>query len=244
MLSYTVTGSLDLPPLLFLHGFLGEKEDWQEVISHLKNHYCCWAFDLPGHGASPLEEHFLESILTSCYALKLVPCSLIGYSMGGRMALLLKEYFPKCFNKLILLGAHPGLQEEQEKRLRWYHDLNWSLFLEREPLSSFLNAWYAQPLFDSLKKRPDLKMQILEKRKKQDPQSMAAVLRNFSLSKQPSLTKFHPGTLFLHGNEDPLFSHLYQEQLPKDVPVESIIGGHLLHLENPAAVAAKIKDFL
>jgi 2-succinyl-6-hydroxy-2,4-cyclohexadiene-1-carboxylate synthase len=230
MLAHTVTGSLNLPPLIFLHGFLGVKEDWKEVISHLKDHFCCYALDLPGHGASPYEEHFLESIFMTIQSLKLPPAPIVGYSMGGRLALFLKEYFTKQFKELILLGAHPGLSNEEEKRLRWRRDLNWSVILETQPFDTFLSDWYSQPLFKS--------------RSLQNPHNMASILRNFSLSLQPPLTKFHPKTLFLYGDEDVTFSNLYQNHLPKNVSVKKITGGHILLLENPEAVAQTIKGFI
>lgn len=87
MLSCTITGSLEKPPLLFLHGFLGSKEDWREVAVHLQETHCCYAIDLPGHGESQQQSHILESLFTTYLSLKLPPCPLIGYSLGGRLAL-------------------------------------------------------------------------------------------------------------------------------------------------------------
>jgi len=244
MLSYTITGSLNLPPLIFLHGFLGGKEDWEEVIAELKEDYCCYAFDLPGHGSSPFEEHLLESLFLSFCSLKLLPCPVIGYSMGGRLALFLKEYFTEQFKGIVLLGAHPGLNEAVEKKFRWHQDLNWSSMLETQPFDAFLEAWYEQPLFVSLKKQPELYNKIIERRRKQNPLYLASILRNFSLSLQPVLKQFHPDTLFLYGEEDLKFADLYQNHLPKTVKKEEINGGHALLLENPKGVAKKIKEFL
>lgn len=244
MLSYTITGSLKSPPLIFLHGFLGVKEDWEETISYLKEDFCCYAFDLPGHGDSPYEDHFLESLLTSFNHLKLFPSVLVGYSLGGRLALFLKEYFPDCFTKLILLGAHPGLSCAHQKTFRWQQDLHWSLMLETQPFTSFLEAWYAQPLFASLKQRPELLAHLIQKRSLQNPSYMASILRNFSLSHQPHITKFALETLFLYGDQDVKFAELYEKELPKNVAVEKIKGGHILPLENPKEVMKKIRTFV
>jgi 2-succinyl-6-hydroxy-2,4-cyclohexadiene-1-carboxylate synthase len=244
MLSYSITGSVNHPPLVFLHGFLGVKEDWEEVIDLLKDRYCCYALDLPGHGESPYEEHFMESIFVTIHTLKIPPSPIIGYSMGGRLALFLKEYFPKQFKELVLLGAHPGLTDEASKRLRWYQDLNWSMILDTQPFETFLCDWYAQPLFNSLKKRPELYHKLLQRRSKQNPQNMASIMRNFSLSLQPALTKFHSDTLFLYGDEDSTYADLYQNHLPKNTKVEKIEGGHILLLENPKEVAKNIEAFI
>ena len=51
-------GSPDKPAVLFLHGFLGRKEDWSEVIAGLSNSFCAIAIaiDLPGHGSNVPED--------------------------------------------------------------------------------------------------------------------------------------------------------------------------------------------
>lgn len=244
MLSYSVTGSKQLPPLVFLHGFLGVKEDWEEVISSLQDQFCCYTIDLPGHGSSPYEDHLLESIFNTLQSLDLFPAPIVGYSMGGRLALFLKEYFPKLFKELILIGAHTGIEDEQERKSRWHKDLNWSLILDTQPFESFLLSWYSQPLFQSLKKRPEVFAKILTRRTHQNPQNMASILRNFSLGLQPPLKKFHQDTLFIYGEEDPMFSELYQDFSPSDLTIEKIKGGHALHLENPHELADKIVNFL
>lgn len=244
MLAYTTLGNRNLPPLVFLHGFLGVKEDWNDVMIQLEQHFCCYAFDLPGHGESAYKNHLLEELFTSISSLKLLPAPLVGYSMGGRMALFLKEYFPEQFKELILLGAHPGLEKEVEKKFRWHQDLNWSNMLETGSFENFLHAWYSQPLFTSLQKRPELYQQLIKTRLQQNPKHFSDILRNFSLSMQPHLKKFHEKTLFLYGEEDAKFAHLYQTMLPKEVAVKKLPGGHILPLESPNAVAEEIRRFL
>jgi 2-succinyl-6-hydroxy-2,4-cyclohexadiene-1-carboxylate synthase len=242
MLKYTVSGSSTHPPLLFLHGFLGVKEDWEEVISHLKDTFQCYAFDLPGHGESAFHPHLLEALCSTFLSLKLHCAPIVGYSMGGRLSLFLKQHFPNYFQQLILLGVHTGLKTNAEKNMRWLQDLNWCETLETQPFETFLKNWYDQPLFHSLKKKPELYAKILKRRSLQNPRHMAEILRSFSLAWQPAL-EFSKGTLFLHGEEDLSFDALYRT-LPSHVTVKKIANcGHLLHLENPKAVAETIKHF-
>ncbi len=244
MLSYTISGSLDKPPLLFLHGFLGAKEDWEETIHHLKETFCCYAVDLPGHGTSPYEPHLLESLFSTYLSLKLPPCPLVGYSMGGRLALFLKKLFPTCFTQLILLGTHPGLQDELSKKQRLLQDLNWVEMIETQDFDTFLNAWYGQALFQSLRNNEALFQRILLRRSKQNRNALADILRNFSLGLQPTLTEFSADTLFVHGADDLKFKELYQN-LPAHVKVASVIhAGHTIPLENPQGCADHIQQFL
>ena len=58
-----VQGKKENPTLVFLHGFLGNVDDWTETISYLKENYYCICVDLPGHGHSvpaspPLQDGF------------------------------------------------------------------------------------------------------------------------------------------------------------------------------------------
>jgi len=77
--------------LVFLHGLLGMKSDWQKVIENLP-HFRCFSLDLPFHGenkAVAVEDfeqtaQFLEEQIQ--HIIKDEPYILIGYSLGGRIA--------------------------------------------------------------------------------------------------------------------------------------------------------------
>ena len=86
--------------LVFLHGFLGTKEDWNEIISYLEPKYNCFALDLPGHGSTPYCEDWEEDIFEEIADFS-TPIHLIGYSMGGRVAMRLIDKYPKIFAKKI-----------------------------------------------------------------------------------------------------------------------------------------------
>ncbi len=105
--------------LAFLHGFLGDKEDWADVISRLQD-YSCTALDYP----FVVPEDAIA----------------IGYSMGGRIALSLPQ--PK-----IVISAHVGLTSGHEERKIW--EDHWLHRLQALPYEEFVRLWYAQPLFAS-----------------------------------------------------------------------------------------------
>ena len=69
-------------PFVFLHGFLGNHNDWKPIADKLPFHAI--ALDLPGHGNSPFTEDFCAALLQTLADLP--PFHLIGYSMGGRLA--------------------------------------------------------------------------------------------------------------------------------------------------------------
>lgn len=243
MLCTTTRGNLKGPSLLFLHGFLGSKEDWHEIIGNLENDFCCHALDLPGHGKSPLSTDFLEAIAASIKTLHPFPDYFIGYSLGGRLLLQLKEKYPALFKHLLILSAHPGLATKEEREERWKSDQLWIEMLQKKPLSTFFDAWYAQPLFQSLKENKLLFESMLERRKNQDAAALAEIFKVCSLAHQ-KMCKLYPNSLFLFGAKDLKFESLYLK-LPSFIKVQKIDhAGHALHLENPGACIAQIRGYV
>ncbi len=89
--------------ILFLHGFMGNGADWQPVIENLPDSYCSLAPDLPGHGSN-LKNNWPEGFIFSAWKEELVSvlrrhhiasCHVVGYSMGGRLALYLALHQPE-----------------------------------------------------------------------------------------------------------------------------------------------------
>ena len=200
-------------PLVFLHGFLGTAADWEPVCSYLPP--CpCIGLTLPGHGGTPFTEEFHIDIPRF---------HLIGYSMGGRIAMAYAKKHPEQIASLTVLSAHPGLKNEEERKLRWESDQGWAKLLLKLPIDDFLLQWYDQSIFKPF--RPDLSM-----RREQNIPGLAAALLHYSLAKQPVYEMDGP----LVGERDMKFRALYKN------PILVPNAGHMVHLENPEFVARKI----
>lgn len=219
--------------LIFLHGFLGGPEDWLPVIAHLPCHFHCEAVDLNAPDPQQHAKSFLEEK-------KGAPFFLVGYSMGGRLAWQLAPYFSASLSGLILLGAHPGLGCAAEKKARGESDQAWIDLLKKGDMSIFLKRWYAQPLFDSLRKNAVLFSRLLEQRMKRDPHLLAEILRSTSLARQPQQSIYSP-SLFLHGAQDLKYANIYSDLAHIEAIPEA---GHAAHVENPRAVADAIQRFI
>ncbi len=227
-------GNPSLPPLIFLHGFLGCKEDWEGFFPYFEDRYHCIAWDLPGHGSTPYCDHILravkEEIQRTCSKKPL----LLGYSMGGRIALSLKEYA----SALIILCSHPGLKTQKEKDERLQIDKTWSEKLQTLPFDHFLKEWYAQPIFPPNSQMPP------QRKRNQNPQSLSRVMTQMSLSSQEYGEDYPIPTLFLHGEKDLKYAELYRT-LPKSVAVRSVDhSGHAVHLEQTLLCANHILNWL
>jgi 2-succinyl-6-hydroxy-2,4-cyclohexadiene-1-carboxylate synthase len=227
------------PPLIFLHGFLGVKEDWEAMFPFFEKRFFCIAFDLPGHGSTPYSDDILSELKRALSLFCPSPI-LIGYSMGGRIILQLQQYA----KAIIALSAHPGLATREEKEQRRKSDEEWSENLLNLPFDLFVTKWYAQAIFQTLQHNPPLLERIIRQRVKQNPQDLACILRQLSLADQPHITHFLCPALFLHGEEDLKYRQLYS-QLPKTVSIRSIKNcGHVVHLENASHSAEEILNWL
>lgn len=206
------------PLFVFLHGFLGNSSDWKEVCTHLPDWHCI-GVDLPGHGDSAFTEDFLEKFPTFEEKFHLV-----GYSMGGRLAIQLAARFPERIATLTLCSTHPGLFGEEEKKQRLENDQKWADKLKSLPIDAFLQQWYDQPVFNGF--RPQ--------RRLQDREQLAQSLMHYSLGRLP---KVETNASVMVGEFDEKFQKFWKSF--KIVPK----AGHAVHLENPKAVAEILRYF-
>lgn len=194
-------------PLVFLHGFLGSPQDFLPVCSYLPR-CTCIGISLPGHNNTPFTPHF---------TIPLPRFHLIGYSLGGRIAL---QKFRHQAESLTLISTHPGLHTEEEKKMRLQSDQAWADLLLQLPIDEFLHRWYDQSVFKPFK--PDLSM-----RREHNVQDLAQVLMHYSLAKQE---RFDIDTCIV-GERDEKFRALYKN------PIVIPNAGHTVHLENPKVLA-------
>lgn len=251
-------GDRSKPVVLFLHGFLGKGSDWAGVAEGLSSEFYCVAPDLPGHGQTHVhggnELFTMEKTAQGLHELtQLLGSSLyavVGYSMGGRLALYFASTFPQSLRRLVLESASPGLRTEAERAARRQHDEALARRIETTPLDEFLEGWYDQPLFASLKVHPAFD-QILAQRKINTPSGLALSLRNMGTGVQPpmweALANLPVPTVLLAGKRDEKFVRIGQEMtkvLPS-APLCVIAGaGHTLHVENEDVYTDVVRTFL
>jgi 2-succinyl-6-hydroxy-2,4-cyclohexadiene-1-carboxylate synthase len=251
-------GNPSLPKIVFLHGFLGSGSDWLPVTRELQNDYCCMMIDLPGHGSAnlletipPSEDFFIQTVDALAALLRqsaTPPCSLVGYSMGGRIALALLLRHPELFSKAVIISASPGIKTEKERFDRQEHDEKVARKIERS-FDSFIEAWYEQPLFATLKSHPIFK-EVESERKINDPQNLALALRLLGTGGQPSfwdeLKNNSVPVCFFTGEKDERYVEI-GHQMVKLTPESDLEifphCGHTLQLENRVLFLDRLKNF-
>ncbi|MCG5059221.1 MAG: 2-succinyl-6-hydroxy-2,4-cyclohexadiene-1-carboxylate synthase [Limnoraphis sp. WC205] len=252
------TGNVNLPVLLFLHGFLGNGNDFNTVISPLSKSFDCIAVDLPGHGKTKVNSgddfyslsNTAKGLIDWLEELQIKQCFLVGYSMGGRLALYLALYYPQYFNKVVLESASPGLKTEKERTERYLSDVQLAKELEKLELEEFLTRWYDKPLFQTFKTHPQFNT-ILARRLQNNPTELAKSMRWMGTGNQPplwdKLSTSEIPLLLLVGELDEKFIKINQEManLCSTAKLEIILNcGHNIHVENPQQWVKLVQEFL
>ena len=115
-------------------------------------HRTCLAPALFGHDpATPVTAPipFEEQVSRIVDALPPAPVRLVGYSLGGRVALGVLARAPDRIASAVIIGANPGLAVVAERAARVAADAAWAQMLREQGLDAFIDAWEAQPLFAS-----------------------------------------------------------------------------------------------
>ncbi len=244
-LHYLLQGERKNPYIVFLHGFMGQARDWRRITAELQDRYCCLSLDLPGHGASTGFDSdavysmpgAAEAVIATLDGLGIREAGLVGYSMGGRLALYLTLHYPERFSRTILESASPGLRSAAERRDRRRHDHELAERLESSPLQEFLAEWYAQPMFDTLRQHENF-LEIQALRLRNHARELARSLRHMGTGSQPSLWEelgqIERPLYLLTGELDKKFRHI-AKQIAEHCPrarVHVISGaGHNIHFE-------------
>lgn len=256
MLQYYTYGTPEHPTLCFLHGFMGRSSDWSKIVETLSEDYFCVTVDLPGHGNSlscPAHSYSMEGTAKALVEvfddLEIERCTLIGYSMGGRVALYVSLTHSSRIARLVLESTSPGLKTEEEREGRRQVDNERARRIEQD-LHSFLQDWYRQPLFASLSKH-DLVEEMVATRRTNDSSELARALRGLSPGEQPSLwehlEKVDLSTLVLTGALDSKYKAITKETAACIGSARRVLvsrAGHNVHAERPHRYLEVLVRFL
>ena len=123
LLYHRELGGAGRPPLAILHGFLGSSRNWQTAGAALAAHFHVCALDLRNHGRSPHAPEMdypvmVADLLAWLDARGLAQVSLLGHSLGGKVAMALACRHPERVSRLIVVDIapkdYPGLAQRGE----------------------------------------------------------------------------------------------------------------------------------
>ena len=255
---YATYGDKEKPPLLFLHGFMGNTDEWEAIVPFLSASFYCIVVDLPGHGltvAQDEDDYRMEkcaaNLMALLDALNISTCRLVSYSMGGRLAFYLAIFYHERFEKVIIESASPGLQTEHERRARVKHDRKMARQLEALPLNQFLQTWYSQPIFSSIDKASKPYQKMIQTRMKNDSGRLSLSLQLMGTGVQPPLWEMlgqiSADVLCIVGEKDAKYIQIAKAAAARCRRAQVKIiadAGHNVHFENRTEYVKQVTLFL
>lgn len=138
------------PRVTFLHGFTQTGWSWIPVAERIAaGGREVVIVDLPGHGGSSAVRADLRTS-ANLVATTAGRSAFVGYSLGGRVALHVALALPHLVVRMALLGATPGIADDDERALRRSDDEKLAIHIEEVGVEAFIDEWVSNPLFAGL----------------------------------------------------------------------------------------------
>lgn len=234
--------------LYALHGFLGQPSDWKALLHEHDLQGILQAVDIfnsyPIKSLSQWAQSFNKTVELRRKNKK-TPHLLMGYSLGGRLALHALIQKPLLWDAAVIVSTHPGLSSEKERSQKLISDEKWAGRFQNEAWDVLMGDWNGQSLFynDPFK--------FERKEEDHSRKVLANVLRNFSLARQdnliPSLANLNLPILWIAGEKD--FPYAMQaKKLSFKHPISRIEiipdAGHRLPWQIPQQFLTLLIQFL
>jgi 2-succinyl-6-hydroxy-2,4-cyclohexadiene-1-carboxylate synthase len=224
-----------------------------ELANHLGRSII--APDLPGHGDSANRPSTMDAAVAGVAATVIPrtrPTPLIGYSMGGRVALRVVLEHPDLVERLVLISTAAGIHDETDRRRRIDADKTLADAIERDGVDVFLDEWLARPMFAGLANRGEVwQAADRERRATNTAPGLAASLRGMGAGASPSLTErlseLSLPVLVVAGSLDDRYVQEAQSIAARIRGAELALvpgSGHSVVGEAPEALAAVVHQFL
>ena len=248
------------PPLVLLHGFTGSAMSWGPLAEMLAARFSLLAVDIVGHGDSSKPDdperysidHAARDAVAAMLALGFRRSSWLGYSMGGRLALYVAATIPKAVDRLVLIGASPGLAAPGERETRVAADEALADRIEQDGVPAFVDYWESLPLFESQQRLPTgMRLAIRRGRLANEAHGLANSLRGMGAGAQPPLHdrlgEIEAPSLLLAGAHDAKFAAIADEMAAAMPEARAHLvpgAGHAAHIEKAAYCVRTITAFL
>ena len=179
-------------PIVLLHGFMQDEHSWDASAQAMASSYY---LSMPRMSAVSAETATLDALVDGVYgvvqqAILHTGCSrvvLMGYSMGGRVALNYMRRYPETVSTLVLESAGIGpVDEADRERMR---QVNFSMaerIRQAASMDEVVDYWEQRPLFDSQAELPEEARESLRKmRQARNPEELALLLEHAGAHHRP-----------------------------------------------------------
>jgi 2-succinyl-6-hydroxy-2,4-cyclohexadiene-1-carboxylate synthase len=235
-----------------LHGFLGLPEDWQpfsEAFGRMQTPDLWSAVERVRDGDDAFAS-WTQSFIADVEKAG-EKSLLIGYSLGGRLAMHAAIARPELFSAVVIVSAHPGLSDEKLREPRMENDRRWAMRFLGEGWAKLIGDWTSQDVFKRpLTAQAEDAIQLSRQETKFDRRALAKAMTLWSLAKQKdlrrSLEDLGTPVLFVCGRDDGKFSEVYEGLRLSDRQSRVVIegAGHRVPWEQPRAFRREVVQFL
>lgn len=233
--------------LTLLHGFTQTGRSWAPLLPALVGRFAVATPDLPGHGTRPEVPAGLWEA-AGLLGAEGGAGAWLGYSMGGRVALHVALARPEVVERLVLVSATAGIEDDAERAERREADEALARSLEADGLDAFLERWLAQPFFAGL----PAGAAGLGARRENTVAGLAASLRRLGTGAQEPLwdrlRELDVPVLLVAGERDEKYLELCLHLGAWIGPSASLAmvpgAGHACHLERPEVFLELVLPFL
>ncbi len=247
------------PALLLLHGFTGSGTTWTPHVPAFEG-FTTVTVDLLGHGRSDAPrtadryemERCVDDLTSLLDKLEIERTAVLGYSMGGRVALQLALAAPDRLWALVLESTSPGIDDDGEREDRVRSDAALADEIEQDGILAFVDRWEALPLWASQERLPAaVSIELRRQRLRNRPAGLANSLRGAGAGQDASvlsrLGELQIPALLIAGALDQKYVALARDMthtLPRARIYVVPDAGHATHLEQPEAFDQAVGEFL
>jgi 2-succinyl-6-hydroxy-2,4-cyclohexadiene-1-carboxylate synthase len=210
--------------------------------------------DLPGHGGTtitPVDIPTTIGALGDWLETLDGPVPILGYSQGGRIALLLALERPELVERLVLVSASPGIRSRADRATRRAADTELASTLLADGLDEFLDRWLDHPLIGTAATPPGVRAADRRVRAENSAVGLAAALTGLGQGAQPwlgdRLGDLRPPLLAVAGGRDARYTRIAREIAAAAPDGRAIViedAGHNLVLEAPDRLGAVVDTFI
>jgi len=240
------------PPLVALHGFTLTGAQFEPLANHLGRSIL--APDLPGHGTTrvtPVDVPTTIAALTQWLQGVDTPVPVLGYSMGGRIALSLALDRPSVVDRLIMVSAGPGIEDSYSRAMRTAEDSELAGRIRNGGMNRFVDEWLSAPVTSTASVDEATRSADRAVRAENTPSGLAAAVAGLGQGTFPylgdRLGKLGMPLLVVSGARDERYTEQSAAMAKAAPNGEHVViegAGHNVVLEAPGELAAAVEDFL
>lgn len=244
-----------------LHGFTGSGATMLALLDAVRDGRPAIAVDLIGHGSSDAPDHadsyamssVVDQVLSVTGPRDRDTVHLVGYSMGGRVALSMAARAPWYFASITTISATPGIQDPIARAERHEADLALAQRVTELGIDRFVEEWLEKPIFAPYVAglTDETRAHTVALRSANSIQGLAGSLRGTGTGAMvpvwQQLSALRSPLLAIAGELDSRYVQLASEMADaaRNGRVEVVAGaGHVVHDENLAGISNAVRDFL